>query len=137
MDASGRVTILRDASAWLLILNASTVIFEGFQGTPKDLLFSAAPSKKLQGTYLFFMPLQKTLKSTVFELEWWFLHVNRSVFHQELNRKGPRVHGSHIFTKKWQISYPNFQHQKIPKKLDLGFDMSLTHDMTFLAFVLS
>ena len=42
------------------------------------------------------------------------------------------VHGGHNFTNKWQISYPNFQHKKIPKKSDLGFDMSLTHDMTFL-----
>ena len=89
-------------------------------------------------TYFYLLPPpKKTLKSTVFELEWWFLHVNRSVFHQELNWKGPRVPGGHYFTKKWQIYYPNFQHPKIPKKLDLGFDMSLTHDMTFLAFVWS
>ena len=58
-----------------------------------------------------------------------------SFFHQELNKEGPRVLGGHYFTKKWQIYYPNFQHPKFQKKLDLGFDMSLTHDMTFLAFV--
>ena len=91
-----------------------------------------------QGTYFFLPPPpKKTLKSTVFGLKWWILHVNRSVLHQELSRKGPMVHGGHNFTNKWQISYPNFQHKKIPKKSDLGFDMSLTHDMTFLAFVLS
>ena len=46
-----------------------------------------------QGTYFFLPTLQKNSKIHSFVLEWWFLHVNRSVFHQELNRKGPRVHG--------------------------------------------
>ena len=101
----------------------------------KCLGLGRTPPGGPRGPTFFCRPLQKTLKSTVFVPEWWFLHVNRFVFHQELNRKGPSVPGGHYFTKKWQIYYPNFQHPKIPKKLDLGFDMSLTHDMTFLAFV--
>ena len=44
-----------------------------------------------------------------------FLHVNRSVFYHELNRKGPRVQGVIILRKngKYTIDYPNFQQPKI------------------------
>ena len=89
-----------------------------------QMFYWVAPSQGVpRVTYFFLPPLPKTLKSTVFELEWWFVHVNRSVFHQELNREGPMVPGVHYFTKKWQIYYPNFQHPKIQNNLDLGFDM--------------
>ena len=40
------------------------------------------------------------LKSTVFELEQWFLHQNAPFFHQEFNGKGYRVIGSQFCTKK-------------------------------------
>ena len=53
----------------------------------------------------------------------------------KLYGKGPRVQGGHYFMKKLQIYYKHFQHSKIPKKMNFEFDLSLTHDMTFSAFV--
>ena len=55
----------------------------------------------------------------------------------KLYGKGPRVQGGHYFMKKLQIYYKHFQHSKIPKKMNFEFDLSLTHDMTFSAFVWS
>ena len=51
------------------------------------------------------------LKSTVFELEQWFLHQNGPFFHQEFNGKG-----------KWKI-YPNFKIPEIFGFLDLGLSL--------------
>ena len=56
-----------------------------------NVFLGRTPQGAPRGPTLFCRPLQKTLKSTVIELEGWFLHVNGSVFHQELNREGPRV----------------------------------------------
>ena len=58
-----------------------------FQGTP-------------QGTYFFLAPPEKMLKSTVFELEQWFLHQNGPFLYQEFNGKGFWVLGSQLCAKK-------------------------------------
>ena len=78
-----------------------------------QMFYWVAPSQGVpRVTYFFLPPLPKTLKSTVFELEWWFVHVNRSVFHQELNREGPMVPGVHYFTKNDKYTIPIFNIQK-------------------------
>ena len=48
---------------------------------------------------IFLAPPEKILKSTVFELEQWFLHQNVPFFHQEFNGKGLWVLGSQFCTK--------------------------------------
>ena len=62
------------------------------------------------------------LKSTVFELEQWFLHQNGPFFHQEFNGKGLWVLGSQFCTKKLKI-YPNFKIPEIFGFLDLGLSL--------------
>ena len=63
-------------------------------------------------------PLKKSLKSRDFELEWWYLHVNRSFFQQKLNRKGPMpmVPANHYLQKKAAIIQPGFSTLKNFKK---------------------
>ena len=53
-----------------------------------------------RGPIFFLAPPEKMLKSTVFELEQWFLHQNGPFFHQEFNGKGLWVLGSQFCTKK-------------------------------------
>ena len=53
-----------------------------------------------RGPTFFLAPPEKMLKSTVFELEQWFLHQNGPFFHQEFNGKGLWVLGSQFCTKK-------------------------------------
>ena len=62
------------------------------QGAPREPTF-------------FCRPLQKTLKS---------------VFHQELNRKGPRVHGGHNSTKKMANILSKFSTPKNSNKIGFG-----------------
>merc|ERR1711952_614752 len=53
-----------------------------------------------RGPTFFLAPPEKMLKSTVSELEQWFLHQNGSFFHQEFNGNGLWVLGSQFCTKK-------------------------------------
>ena len=53
-----------------------------------------------RGPTFFLAPPEKMLKSTVFELEQWFLRQNGPFFHQEFNGKGLWVLGSQFCTKK-------------------------------------
>ena len=85
-----------------------------------------------RGPTFFLAPPEKMLKSTVFELEQWFLHQNGPFFHQEFNGKGLWVLGSQFCTKKIE---KYIQISKFLKFLDfwiLDSAWSLTHDCTFL-----
>ena len=53
-----------------------------------------------RGPTFFLAPPEKMLKSTVFELEQWFLYQNGPFFHQEFNGKGLWVPESQNCTKK-------------------------------------
>ena len=75
-----------------------------------------------RGPTFFLAPPEKMLKSTVFELEQWFLHQNGPFFHQEFNGKGLWVLGSQFCTKKWKI-YLNFKIPEIFGFLDLGLSL--------------
>ena len=55
-----------------------------------------------RGPTFFLAPPEKMLKSTVFELEQWFLHQNGPFFHQEFNGKGLWVLGSQ-FQNSWNF----------------------------------
>ena len=81
----------------------------------------------------FLAPPEKMLKSTVFELEQWFLHQNGPFFHQEFNEwEGSLGSWRSVLYKK---NEKYIRISKFLKFLDfwiLDSAWSLTHDCTFL-----
>ena len=66
-----------------------------------------------RGPTFFCRPSKKNSKIQSFVLEWWFLHVNRSVFHQEMSRKSTRVPRGSLLYEKMANILSEFSTQKI------------------------